>query len=145
MLHKGTRGVVRAYSRVSGEFEITTGVRQGDLLAPTLFNLFFDSVISATLACHPHCGVKMLYNLDDELVGSRKKMRGSVVIQDLVYADNMVVICGSMDALEEVLRSLEAVCSGVGLSISSRKIKGYGYMSLYLSLSSSSTSTAETR
>ena len=79
-LHKGTRGAVRAYGGVSGEFDVTMGVRQGDVLAPTLFNLFFDSVISATLARHPHCGIKILYNLGDELVGSRK-MRGSVMIQ----------------------------------------------------------------
>ena len=39
-LHHGTSGAVRAYDRVSGEFDITTGVRQGDVLAPTLFNLF---------------------------------------------------------------------------------------------------------
>ena len=49
-LHLGTRGAVRAYGRVSGEFGITTGVRQGDVLAPTLFNLFFDSGIASTLA-----------------------------------------------------------------------------------------------
>ena len=66
-LHLGTKGAERAYGRVSGEFGITTGVRQGDVLAPTLFNLFFDSVIAATLAQHPHCGVRVLYNLGDEL------------------------------------------------------------------------------
>ena len=122
-LHLGTRSAVRAYGRVSGEFGITTGVRQGDVLAPTLFNLFFDSVIASTLAQYPHCGVRMLYHLGDELVGSRKIMRGSVLIQDLEYADDMALVSDSMDALEEVLRSLDAVCSGVGLSISSKKFK----------------------
>ena len=114
---------MRAYGRVSGEFGITTGVRQGDVLAPTLFNLFFDSVIASTLAQYPHCGVRMLYHLGDELVGSRKIMKGSVLIQDLEYADDMALVSDSMDALEEVLRSLDAVCSGVGLSISSKKSK----------------------
>ena len=65
----------------------------------------------------------MLYNLGDELVGSRKKMRGSIFLQDLEYADDMALVSDSMDALEEVLRSLIAVCSGVGLSISSKKTK----------------------
>ena len=122
-LHHGTSGAVRAYGRVSGEFDITTGVRQGDVLAPTLFNLFFDSVIAATLSQHPHSGVRMLYNLGDELVESRKKMRGSIFLQDLEYADDMALVSDSMGALEEVLRSLSAVCSGVGLSISSKKTK----------------------
>ena len=35
-LHQGTSGAVRAYGRVSKEFTITTGARQGDVLAPTL-------------------------------------------------------------------------------------------------------------
>ena len=82
-LHIDTKGAVRAYGRVSEEFEITTGFRQGDVLAPTLFNVFFDTVITSTLIRHPDCGVKLL---DDELVGSRRKMRGSVLIQDLEYA-----------------------------------------------------------
>ena len=122
-LHHGTSGAVRVYVMVSGEFDITTSVRQGDVLAPTLFNLFFDSVIAATLSQHPHSGVRMLYNLGDELVGSRKKMRGSIFLQVLEYADDMALVSDSMDALEEVLRSLSAVCSGVGLSICSKKTK----------------------
>ena len=39
-LHQGTRGAVHAYGKVSKEFSIRNGVRQGDVLAPTLFNFF---------------------------------------------------------------------------------------------------------
>ena len=70
--HHGTKGAVRAHGKVSGEFDITTGVRQGGVLAPGLFNLFFDAVIAATLSSHLHAGMKMLYNLEDPLVGSRR-------------------------------------------------------------------------
>ena len=48
-LHQGAKGAVGAYGKVSKEFDITTDVRQGDVLAPDLFNLFFDAVIAATL------------------------------------------------------------------------------------------------
>ena len=58
-LHQGTSGAVRAYGRVSKEFAITTGVRQGDVLAPTLSNLFFDAVVTASMAHHPKYGIKM--------------------------------------------------------------------------------------
>ena len=50
-------------------------------------------------------------------------MRDSIFVQDLEYADDMALVSDSMDALEEVLRSLSAVCSGVGLSITSKKTK----------------------
>ena len=82
---------MRAYGRVSEEFDISTGVRQGGVLAPTLFNLLFDAIIATAPAQHPHCGVKILYSLGDELVGSRTKTRGNVLIQDLEYADDMAL------------------------------------------------------
>ena len=122
-LHRGTKGAVRVYGRISAEFPIKSGVRQGDVLAPTLFNLFLDAVISAVLAQHPHCGVKMLHNLGDELVGSKRKMSGSTLIQDLEYADDMALVSDSMDALEEILKCLDGACSNLGLTISSKKSK----------------------
>ena len=122
-LHQGTKGAVRAYGKVSEEFSINTGVRQGDVLAPILFNLFLDAITAATLSQHAGSGVKMLFNRGDSLVGSRKKMREEVSIQDLEYADDMTLVSDSMDVLEEVLRTLHTTCSGMGLSISCKKSK----------------------
>ena len=61
-LHRDTRGAVRAYGKVSKQFPIKNGVRQGDVLAPILFNFFFDTVIAMAMARHPGCGLKVLYN-----------------------------------------------------------------------------------
>ena len=49
---------------------------------------------------HPGHGVKMWFNTDAMLVGSRKKMKECVLIQDLEYADDM---CSNMDELEMML------------------------------------------
>ena len=76
VLDKGAKGAVRAHGKVSGEFDIITGVRQGDALAPALFNLFFDAVIAAITSTHPNASVRMLHGLKNQLVGSRRKMRG---------------------------------------------------------------------
>jgi len=122
-LHHDTKGAVRAYGRLSEEFPISTGVRQGDVLAPVLFNLFFDAIVAATLKHHPEAGLKVLYNIGDPLVGSRKKMRHEVVIKDLEYADDMVLVSDSMGLLEEILRTLHSTCSGMGLSINTKKTK----------------------
>ena len=61
-LHRNTRGAVRAYDKVSKEFFVKNGVRQGNFLAPTLFNFFFDTIIAIEMAWHPGCGLKVLYN-----------------------------------------------------------------------------------
>ena len=44
-----------------------------------------------------------------------------MLIQDLEYADVMVLVSDSMDILEELLKALDATCSGMGLTISARK------------------------
>ena len=59
-LDRGTSEAVRAYGKVSKEFPIKNGVQPGDVLSLTLFNLFFDAVISMALEWHPGYGVKVL-------------------------------------------------------------------------------------
>ena len=122
-LHHNTKGAIRAYGQTSKEFTISTGVRQGDVLAPVLFNLFFDAIIAATLARHPDVGFRVLYNIGDPLVGSRRKMKNQVTMSDLEYADDMALIADSMDTLEEVLSTLHITCSGMGLCINTKKTK----------------------
>ena len=56
-------------------------------------------------------------------------MRSCSLIQDLEYADDMALISDFMDALEEVLRSLNVVCSSVGLSISLKITKIFSILS----------------
>ena len=99
------------------EFPMKNGVRQGDVLPPILFNLFFDAVISMALARHPDYGVKVLYSQEAELVRSRK------TLQHLEYADDMALISDSMNLLEELMQAMEVSCSEMGLTISSTKSK----------------------
>ena len=67
-----------AYGKVSEEFLIKSSDWQGDVLAPTLFNLYFDAVILMALAQHPGCGLKEVFNQEVELVGSRRKKSGEL-------------------------------------------------------------------
>ena len=120
---KDTSGAVRAYGKVSKEFLIGNGVRQGDVLAPTLFNLFFDAVVSMALERHQGNGLTILFNTSAELVGDRKQMREQFLIPDLEYADDMCLLSNSMDELEEMLLDLDQSCNQMGLSISARKTK----------------------
>ena len=74
-LHKETSGAVRACGKVSEEVFSKTGVIQGSVLAPNLFELFFDTVISMSLQQHSENELSILFNTEAELVGNRTQMR----------------------------------------------------------------------
>ena len=74
-LHQGTKEAVRADRSVSSNFDATTGAWQGEVLAPVLFNQFFATIIAAALLAHSSSSVRLLFDLDGPLVGSRKEMK----------------------------------------------------------------------
>ena len=86
-------------------------------------------VFAATMSTFPSADVRMLYSLDRppvQHVGSRMKMRDNVIVSDLEYADDMVLVSDSMDVLKEALRVLKTF--GVGMD-QCKKDKGLGSLS----------------
>ena len=122
--HDNSTAAVRAYGKVSEEFEVTSGVRQGCVLAPTLFNMYFDAVIHMALEEHRSQGrgVVMLYQPEAKLVGNRS-FNCSTLISDLEYADDMTLVAASWDDLKVMLQSLDEKCRQLGLTISTKKTK----------------------
>ena len=120
--HEKTIGMVRVDGKLSAEFNIENGVRQDDVLAPVLFNLFLDALLSIVESRIQGCGVVMVCNLDEfRLVGSRKKMSKEVVLVHLEYADDMVVMCDSMEDLKCFVREVDRVFREMGMLISAKK------------------------
>ena len=71
-LHEDSTAAVRAYGKLSDKFSVTSGVRQGCVLAPTLFNFYFDVAIRMALEEHRQqgSGIRVAYLLDADLVGN---------------------------------------------------------------------------
>ena len=90
-LHEGCTAAVRAYGKISDMFSVTSGVRQGCVLAPTLFNFYFDTAIHTALDVHrqEERGIKVAYLLDTNLVGNRRSLKLDTLVTDLEYADDM--------------------------------------------------------
>ena len=124
-MHDESTAAVRAYGKTSDEFAVTSGVRQGCVLAPTLFNLFFDAVIHMAIDDHLEegRGVRIVFNPDAKLVGDRRKMTLETLVTDLEYADDMVPLSNSWSDLEVMIKSLHQQCTAMGLTISCRKTK----------------------
>ena len=74
-LHEDCNAAVRAYGKTSKMFSVTSGIRQGCVLAPTLFNFYFDTAIHMALNVHrqEERGIKVAYLLDADLMGKRER------------------------------------------------------------------------
>ena len=124
-LHRDSMASVRAYGKISEEFQILSGVCQGCILASTLFNLYFDVVIRMALEEHQKegRGVRMAYLHDGKLVGNRRRLCQETLVSDLEYAYDMGLVANSWEDLRVMVESLETRCSDLGLTILCRKTK----------------------
>ena len=62
---------VRDYGAVSESFTVTNGVKQGCVLAPTLFSIMFLAMLSDALR-NGDVGIKINYRMDGKLFNLRR-------------------------------------------------------------------------
>ena len=93
-LHEHSVVAIRCYGKTSDEFAIRSGVRQGCVLAPTLFNLYFDVIIRMALenGQPKGRGVRVAYFHVAKLVGNRRKLQHEIIISGLEYTDDTALV-----------------------------------------------------
>ena len=105
-LYTGTDSVVRCGTAVSDPFPVPTGVRQGCVLAPTLFNTCMDWVLGR-VADRSGCGASV----------------GDVTITDFDFADDAVILAEILETLVGALEILSEEAEPLGLRVSWVKTK----------------------
>ena len=122
--HDGKRACVRLDDRVCpGWFAVEQGLRQGCVLAPFLFNIFFAAVINMA-----YTRFKADKDIIDALVHLRKK-RGpgeataveSVLetpLWGMLYADDAGVVSQSSEQLRKMMGVVVVVCAAFGFTVS---------------------------
>ena len=110
-LYTGTQRQVKTEDGESQVFEVKTGVRQGCVLSPLLFNCFMDRVIKdmdETLGG----GLHVEYTTSGGLFLSyRDKTEASAVIQDIMYADDLALAAETRCELQHMLNVLDNACN----------------------------------
>ena len=96
-LHEDSTTAIRAYKKLSDKFSVTSGVCQGCVLAPTLFNYNFDIAIHMVLEehCQQGSGIRVAYLLDADLVENRRVPKLETLVIDLEYTDNMALLANN--------------------------------------------------
>jgi hypothetical protein len=68
-LHTGTQAAVKLAGSYGDWFDLGRGVRQGCVIAPLLFNIYFDSVVRLALPEMPEgCGARLAYRAEGEVL-----------------------------------------------------------------------------
>ena len=79
------------------EFLINVGVKQEDVLAPMMFNLYLDVVTRMALQQHKNLGIQLEYCFNAPILFDyRCKLKEKVSIQNLAYADDLLIVSSNI-------------------------------------------------
>jgi hypothetical protein len=123
--------------RVGKPFELRTGLKQGSVLSPTLFNLFSGAVINAArreyrrieeqtkVEDEREMGVRFEYS--DGKDGQVLKPKGPWLkkdkIYEILYADDCVLLAQSEAAMQRMLNVFDGISAMFGQMVSVKKTK----------------------
>ena len=79
--------------------------------------------MSMALGNHPNEGLSILFHLNADLVGNKKKMSHRKRLKDLEYADDMCLVAAGKQSLETLLHSVDQAYTEMGLDINTKKTK----------------------
>ena len=127
--HVGMRGTVQFDGDISSDFEVKSGVKQGCVLAPILFGIFFSLLLKHAFKSSTD-GVYLHSRSDGHLFNisrfrAKSKTR-TVNIRDLLYADDAALVSHSEDGLQRLLDRLSNSCDQFGLTTSLKKTQVMG-------------------
>ena len=121
-LHDGMKAEVTVDSYLTPDFEVCNGLKQGCMIAPSLFNLYFNLVISQWQKCADF-GVDILYKCGRKLIGERTQKPDRLKISELLFADDAAAVGTSRRSMEAAATALEELISAWGLSLNISKTK----------------------
>lgn len=124
LLHDNMTCCVTANGVQSEYFSVNCGVKQGCVLAPTLFALYFAVVVREALQ-HLSEGIRIRFRTTGGLFNlSRLKASTKVsftIITEIMYADDLCFVADTTAGLQNLITSLDDACTKFGLKINIKK------------------------
>ena len=127
-LHEDQHGQIRLNSDLSEPFPVTNGVKQGCVLAPTLFSIFFSMMLKqATDDLEDEDFVYIRYRLNGSLFNLRWLQAHTKtyerLIRDLLFTDDAALVAHTQRALQHITFCF-AVCPAIWTRGQSKEDKG---------------------
>ena len=123
-LYSGCEARVLANGQTSSWFPMSTGVRQGCPMSPTLFNVFIDFLARlVTARCHAQGirGYRFAYRIGGRLVQPATHSDDIAHTLMLLYADDLVLFAHDAASLREALLVLERTAMEWGMQLNYAK------------------------
>ena len=121
-LHTGMRAQVSSAESLSSQFTVNQDVKQGRVLAPSLFSLYLAAIMEL---CSNDGGVCITTRSDGRLFNIRRLKASTktrtVCAKELLYADDSAFIAHIETDLQAMLTDFNAAASSLGLTINVRK------------------------
>ena len=127
--HTDTKGTVHFNGSSSEPFEIRGGVKQGCVLAPTLFGIFFGMLLKHAFDTTSE-GIYLCTRSDGRLFNlarlrAKTKVR-KVLIRDMLFPDDAAVVTHTQEELQSLMDCFSHACKDFGLTISLKKTNVMG-------------------
>lgn len=122
--HEGMMARVRHDNGFTEQFNVTSGVKQGCVMAPTLFVIYFAAVMKDALRnCNDSVSLNVRMDksvLDLTRFRAKHKVQQTSVLE-ILYADDVCLMADSMENLQRYVDNLDDSCRKFGLVISASK------------------------
>ena len=109
---------------LSGSFPISNGVKQGCVLAPTLFSIFFSIMLRETKEDLPD-GIYIHFRTDGSPFNLRRLLARTKtteeLITELLFADDCAPLALTEEALQHIVNRFSDAAKNFGLTISLKK------------------------
>ena len=121
--HEGMMARVLDDGDTSNDFAVTNGVKQGCVLAPTLFSMVFSAMLNDAFS--DETGIPLNYRTDGKLFNQRRlqaitKVK-STVIRDFLFADDCALNALTEQDMQTTVDKFSTACDNFGLTISTKK------------------------
>ena len=120
-LHEGQQGQVKHNESLSGSFPISKGVKQGCVLAPTLFSIFFSIMLRETKEDLPD-GIYIRFRTNSSPFNLRCLLERTKTIEELItellFADDCALFAHTEEDLQHIVNRFFDAAKNFGLTIS---------------------------
>ena len=107
----------------SAWIQVSSVLRKGCVLVPTLFLLYFNMVMLCWRARLAGLGVKLLYKCGEKLVCEMTRAPMSSLVTELCFVDDAVITASTREDISKASMELQLITAECGLTISSPKTK----------------------